>query len=354
MIRLIPTVTELSSKDLIKLYRDQIWKIHGLPKKITSDRGPQFASKLMKELCAALGIQQNISTAYHPQTDGQVERSHQETESFLRHYVNHLQDDWSEWLSLGEFQFNDKVHTSTKETPFYLNYGRHPWKGDINLEDISNVTVEDYPEQLDEARVRAKDAIAKSIESMKTAYDRGLKTKEPIKVGDLVWLESTNIRTDRPSKKLSERRYGPYKVLAPKGETSYQLSLPPQMECMHDVFHASYLTPYKGAKFPSQKQKPPPPPEIIGDELEYEVQSIINSRLRNRGRVTQIEYRVSWKGYGDATKSTQPHKTHNKPQKQYMVGRRAEADGTANVCEPGDSLCRPVAVQTSWANGDRS
>jgi len=76
-------VTKLTSKDLVLLYRDQIWKIHGLPKKITSDRGPQFASKLMKELCAALSIQQNMSMAYRPQTDGQVERSHQETEAFL-------------------------------------------------------------------------------------------------------------------------------------------------------------------------------------------------------------------------------------------------------------------------------
>ncbi|HYT45077.1 MAG TPA: transposase family protein, partial [Methylomirabilota bacterium] len=73
MIRLIPSNTELTSMDLVTIYRDQIWKLHGLPKRITSDRGPQFASKLMKELCHALGIEQNMSTAYHPQMDGQVE-----------------------------------------------------------------------------------------------------------------------------------------------------------------------------------------------------------------------------------------------------------------------------------------
>ena len=168
-------MTELTSTELVTIYRDQIWKLHGLPKKITSDRGPQFALQLMKELCTALGIQRNMSTAYHPQTDGQVERSHQETEAFLRHYVNHLQDDWSDWLSLAEFQFNDKTHTATKETPFYLNYGRHPWKGDIELESVSNASVEDYLKQLIEARAKAKEAISKSIDSMKTAYDRGLK-----------------------------------------------------------------------------------------------------------------------------------------------------------------------------------
>ena len=296
-------MTELISKDLVLLYRDQIWKIHGLPKKITSDRGPQFASKLMKELCAALGIQQNMSTAYRPQTDGQVEQSHQETKAFLQHYVNHLQDDWSGWLSMAEFQFNDKISTSTKETPFYLNYGRHPWKGDINLENVSNVAIEDYLEQLQEVCERAKDAIAKLIESMKMAYDRGLRIKEPIKVGDLVWLESTNIRTDRPSKKLSERRYGPYEVLELKGETSYKIALPKEMECMHDTFHASYLTPHKGSKFPSQKRKPPPPLEIIGDELEYEVERILNSR---KTRARQMEYKIHWKGYRKDDESWEP------------------------------------------------
>src|SRR6266568_5112725 len=95
----------------------------------------------MKELCSKLGIKQNLSTAYHPQTDGQVEHSHQETETFLRHYVSHLQDDWSDWLAMAEFQYNDKEHSTTKQTPFYLNYGRHPWKAEVTTGKEGNVTV---------------------------------------------------------------------------------------------------------------------------------------------------------------------------------------------------------------------
>ena len=123
MIRLIPTTTELSTKELIDIYLRQIWKLHGIPKKITSDRGPQFTSELMKELCTRLGIQQNLSTAYHPQTHGQVKCLHQETETFLHHYVNHLQDDWENWLAITKYQYNDKIHLSMGHTPFYLNYG---------------------------------------------------------------------------------------------------------------------------------------------------------------------------------------------------------------------------------------
>ena len=81
-------------------------------KNITSNRGPQFTLELMKELCTWLGIQQNLSTAYHPQTDGQVECSHQETETFLHHYVNHLHDGWEDWLAIAKYQYNNKTHSS--------------------------------------------------------------------------------------------------------------------------------------------------------------------------------------------------------------------------------------------------
>src|SRR6266705_3506327 len=121
MIRLIPTTTELTSGRLAEIYRDQIWKLHGIPKTITSDRRLQFTSQLMKELCSKLGIKQNLSATYHPQMDGQVEHSHQETEMFLWHYISHLRGDWSDWLAMAEFQYNDKEHLMTKQTLFYLN-----------------------------------------------------------------------------------------------------------------------------------------------------------------------------------------------------------------------------------------
>ena len=141
MIHLIPTTTELLTKGLIDIYLKQIWKLHGIPKKVTSDRGPQFALELMKELCTWLGIQQNLSTTYHPQTDGQVKQSHQEMETFLHHYVNHLQDDWEDWLAITKYQYNDKIHSITGHMLFYLNYGCHPWKGNPNSYPRSNDNV---------------------------------------------------------------------------------------------------------------------------------------------------------------------------------------------------------------------
>ena len=140
-------------KGLINIYLKQIWKLHGIPKKITSDRGPQFTSELMKELCTQLGIQQNLSTAYQPQTNGQVKQSHQEAETFLCHYVNHLQDDWEDWLAIAKYQYNNKIHSSMGHTPFYLNYGHHPWKGKPNNHPGNNNNITDFLNLLDQACV---------------------------------------------------------------------------------------------------------------------------------------------------------------------------------------------------------
>jgi len=93
MIRLIPMTTSIFSSEVARIYRDDIWKMHSIPKKIISDRGSQFASTFMGELCKALGIKRAMSITYHPQTDGQTERINQEVEVFLRHYINYRQND---------------------------------------------------------------------------------------------------------------------------------------------------------------------------------------------------------------------------------------------------------------------
>jgi len=92
MIRLKATTTNISSEGIAKIYRDKIWKLHGVPRKILSDRGLQFASKFMEEFTKVLGTKRQLSMAYHPQTDGQIERINQVIGTFLWHYVNYQQD----------------------------------------------------------------------------------------------------------------------------------------------------------------------------------------------------------------------------------------------------------------------
>ena len=134
MIRLKATTTNISSEEIAKIYRDEIWKLHGVLRTILSNRGPQFTSKFMEEFTRVLGTKRKLSTAYYPQTDGQMERINQEIGKFLRHYVNYQQEDWTDWLATVEFSYNDKKHVATGKTLFELNFGRHPWKGDLMVQ----------------------------------------------------------------------------------------------------------------------------------------------------------------------------------------------------------------------------
>ena len=124
-------MTNIFSERIAKIYQDEIWKLHGIPRKILSNRGLQFVLKFIKEFTKALGTMRQLSTAYHPQIDEQTERINQEVGTFLQHYVNYQQDNWIEWLVAAEFQYNDKKHMVTGRTLFELNFGRHPWKGNL-------------------------------------------------------------------------------------------------------------------------------------------------------------------------------------------------------------------------------
>ena len=299
MIHLIPTTTTLTSAALAKLYRDKVWRIHGIPRRIISDRGPQFASKFMKELCNALGIERNLSTAYHPQTDGQTERINQEVEAYLRNFVNYRQNDWADWLSMAEFHYNDKTHSATKNTPFFLTYGVHPWKGNLTVETL-NPSANAFTSDLAKVREEAKSAMEENNEMMRS---RGgdKRPKEPFITGDTVWLEATNINSNRPSSKLDNKRYGPFEIMEAVGDRAYRLKLP-ETWAIHNVFHSSLLTRHHKPEFDSQKKPLPPPPDIINEEEEYKIEEIRGHRKRGRG----MQFLVHWKGYENEDDSWLP------------------------------------------------
>jgi len=124
MAYFVVTTEEISVKGLVRLFRDNVWKLHGLPESIISDREPQFAVELTKELNKILGIETRLSTAFYPQTDGQMEQMNQELEQYLRFFMEYRQRDWPEWLVIAEFAVNNKVHLATRVSPFIANYGR--------------------------------------------------------------------------------------------------------------------------------------------------------------------------------------------------------------------------------------
>jgi hypothetical protein len=248
MIHLIPTTMSLSSTGLAEIYKKEVWHIHVIPRRIISDRGPQFTSKFMKELCNTLGIEWNLSTAYHPQTDSQTERINQEVKSYLQAFINYQQNNWAKWLPTAEFQYNNKAHSATKNSPFFLNYGLHPWKGNLSVE-TSNPSANKFTLELIKVRDNAKAALQSYNGNMK---DRGSdrRPKEKFIPRDSVWLEATNITSNRPSAKLDNKRYGPFKILEAVGDQSYRLKLPGTWT-IHNVFHSTLLNRHSTPKFDS-------------------------------------------------------------------------------------------------------
>ena len=116
----------INAEATASLFLRHVWCHHGLPISLTSDRGPQFASKMWDSLCKLLGIKAKLSTAWHPETDGQSEIANQEMERYLRSYVNHFQDDWVDHLPMAEFASNANTSATTTVPPFLVSRGYIP------------------------------------------------------------------------------------------------------------------------------------------------------------------------------------------------------------------------------------
>ena len=162
MSHFVATTEKTTAEGLVKLFRDNVWKLHELPKSVISDRGLQFVAGLMKELDKMLGIETKLSTAYHPETDGQMERTNQELEQYLRMYVNHRQNNWAKWLATAEFAFNNKVHAATKMSPFQINYRREPRMGFDIRKKGKNEKVEEFVREMKGRHKEARAALVKS------------------------------------------------------------------------------------------------------------------------------------------------------------------------------------------------
>jgi hypothetical protein len=195
-------------------------------------------------MCALLGITQNISTAYHPQTDGQSERANQWVEQYIRIYGNSQQDDWANLLPLAQFVHNSWPNASTKKTPFELLLGANPV---VHLagKNTNIPELQRRQEWLKEARERAQEAIRKAQEVWLKHHQRkkGQRYFHPFAKGDQVWLEGTNLKLSHPSAKLGPKRYGPFPIIDVISPVVYCLQLPSHW-CIHSVFHVSLLTPY--------------------------------------------------------------------------------------------------------------
>jgi hypothetical protein len=296
----IPTTTKLSTLGLVDLIIDNVVCQHGLPTSIISDRGSKFTSRLWRGMCKSLGTKVSLSTAFHPQSDGQTERVNQVLEQYLRTFVNYRQDDWSGMLPRAAFSYNNSFHSATNMSPFLANYGYHPrWAEEILIDNETIAPVVEKANDLVELHEMCKFNIQLANEAYAKAYDDKHIEQPDFEVNDLVMLSLQNITTKRPMKKLDYKFVGPFKILERIGLRAFRLQLPNSIK-VHNVFHVSLLRRFNANEIPGQTSQPPMAIEVNETTDTYEVESIVDGK--NIGR--SFKYLVQWKGYDGLPDST--------------------------------------------------
>jgi len=290
----LPTNGKTAS-DLARIFAREVWKYHGLPADIVSDRDSRFTSEVWKEFLRMSGIRSRMSTAFHPQTDGQTERLNQTIEAYLRSFVNYEQDDWVNLLPMAEFAYNNSVTTATGLSPFYANYGFHPTAANPSSTGPLNPASKVYAHWMRSVQ----EEVTKSLEATRERTRRyaDLHRKDPplYRVGDLVMLNGRNIQTRRPSRKLDHKNHGPFQVEKIVSPLAVKLTLPRKWK-IHDVFHVSLVEPFRvGSRETPDPSKVLREADNIENSEEYDVDEVMASIKKGR----RVLYLVKWLDYPD-------------------------------------------------------
>src|SRR5277367_2139356 len=153
-----------------------------------------------------------------------------------------------------------------------------------------------------DALEEAKAALVRSKDDMARYYDRNHTRAPDYQPGDMVYLDASDVQTMRPSRKLSHRRLGPFKVVKKVSNGAYRLKLPPSMSRLHPVFNVVKLLPAPPDPIPGRRPAPPPLPEVVNGEEEWIVEEILDTKMMNR----KLRYLVKWEGYGVEHNSWEP------------------------------------------------
>ena len=298
MVHLIPCKKTTTAGEAARLYWQHVVKLHGVPRAIHTDRGAQFVGRWWREIWSLLGTKLKYGTAYHPQSQGQVERMNAIISQTLRCLMSDIPDlgRWKEFLPTVEMVVNSLPNRSTGYSPFYLMYGHHPvlpvelLKGDesTNVETLSK-----FLERTQEVWRQARVQMEKAVAIQKSYYDKKHRDIQ-FSVGDLVLLSTQNLRLKGIPHKLQRKFCGPYKILERIGTQAYRLKLPDSWR-IHPVFHISLLKQWRE----SLVQQVPGDVELEdADRPEYfEIEKILRWRWSSKTRRRRREFLVLWQGY---------------------------------------------------------
>ncbi|KAJ0781355.1 putative nucleotidyltransferase, Ribonuclease H [Helianthus annuus] len=312
------------------IYLKEVVSRHGVPTSIISDRDPRFTSDLWQSMHKSFGSRLDMSTAYHPQTDGQSERTIQTLEDMLRACVIDFGKGWEKHLPLIEFSYNNSYHTSIQAAPFEALYGRKCRSPLYWLEvGDSQITGPELELETSENIVQTRNRMAAARDRQKSYADKRSKPLE-FEVNDRVMLKVSpwkGVVHFGKCGKLNPRYVGPFKILERIGKVAYRLELPAELGNVHDVFHVSQLkkcladetlvVPFQELKIDDKLQFVKEPIEIMDREVKVHKHSripIVRVRWNSRRgpeftseREDQMELKYPQLFHKDKTKPGKPN-----------------------------------------------
>jgi len=343
MAHFIATTERVTAAEVADIFMQHIVRLHGIPRRIISDRDPRFVSEAWEVFTSKHNIQRALSTAFHPQTDGQTERTNRTMEQMLRIYIQIDQSRWEELLPALELAYNTAPQASTGLSPFQIMIGENPPTG----KDVEMLEPQVTPALTKTFRMmvaRALAHIAMAQQRQKRNADKH-RREVTYNVGDKVLLNTKFLHLDG-SRKLKQRYLGPFTIARKIGTVAYELALPPSMT-IHNVFHVSLLAPFKQP--PEGLRREDEWHGVLRDGYqEYEIQDILD----HRGSAAQREFLIRWRGLPESETSWEPKKhltncrakvraywrgVTQQLQRRYPIieGEEMEAYATTQTPEPG-------------------
>ena len=301
---LIPTTITATARDIAFAFLNNVVCRFGLPKSIVSDRDTKFTSTFWMELMSFLDTELLLSSAYHPETDGQTERMNQTLQVMIRHYITPDLLTWDLYLERLEMAYNTSKHASAKYSPFYLNHGREARSTlDLiihNQNRANGLEVKNFVSKMQLHWKLARDALSAAQQEVSYIANRKVQIPE-YEVGDLVWLSVKHVNTHlraRTHHKFQRPYKGPYKIIKKVHDTSFRLALPPTMK-IHNVFYAGLLKKYSGTDKAIGEAK-----SVAGDDSNqlFLVEAILKSKKRRGER----HFLVKWQGFSEDHNTWEP------------------------------------------------
>lgn len=279
-----PINKSATAQDVAQVFQDRLFSAHGMPRKIISDRDPRYTSNFWKSLVQLLNIECNLSTANHPETDGQSENIIRTLSNMLKSSIQKSPKDWDKVLSIVEFEYNSAKHKSTGLSPFEVDIGRIPYISN-EARNLVECTVQcqssfNFIEKQESYRKLARDSLAAAQSKQKYYADQHRKHVE-YKVGEWVMLrvDNNNLKSNSTLPQKWQPKYlGPVEILQKLGPVTYKVELPPSMKRAHNVFHVSK---FKPATKPSDSENVSVTIDKSG-KIEEAVYAILDKKRRNR------------------------------------------------------------------------